>query len=144
MSDGGDDVQAPATITEPSAPSGPMSVMQALQAVLKASLVEDGLARGLHEAAKALDKRTAHMCVLAENCDEAMYVKLVEALCAEHNIPLIKVGDNKQLGEWVGLCKMDKEGKPRKVVKCSCCVVKDWGQETGAHAVLKAHFATTR
>jgi small subunit ribosomal protein S12e len=51
-----DDVQAPATIAEPSVPSGPMSVMQALQAVLKASLVEDGLARGLHEAAKALDK----------------------------------------------------------------------------------------
>ena len=28
------------------------------------------------------------------------------------------------LGEWVGLCKIDKEGKPRKVVKCSCVVVK--------------------
>ena len=24
----------------------------------------------------------------------------------------------------MGLCKIDKEGKPRKVVKCSCVVVK--------------------
>jgi len=114
-----------------------MDVQTALQEVLKMALVHDGLARGLHEAAKALDKRQAHLCVLAENCDEPMYVKLVEALCAAHDIPLIKVKDNKTLGEWVGLCKIDKEGKPRKVVKCSCVAVKDYGKETQAHDVLK-------
>lgn len=167
-------------------------------------------------------RRQAHLCVLAANCDEPMYVKLVEALCAEHQINLIKVlnllgfglmfmdswtaffylfflnqlhkvnvallyrwwqfgslywtlwgdcqllpnfclryswawtimhystrayyyfycvdlnsfmklkwpfklwqvDDNKKLGEWVGLCKIDREGKPRKVVGCSCVVVK--------------------
>lgn len=36
----------------------------------------------------------------------------------------LKVDDNKKLGEWVGLCKIDREGKPRKVVGCSCVVVK--------------------
>jgi small subunit ribosomal protein S12e len=30
---------------------------------------------------------------------------LVVALCSEHKIPLIKVPDGKQLGEWAGLCK---------------------------------------
>ncbi|KAG1961051.1 40S ribosomal protein S12 [Pimephales promelas] len=69
-------------------------------------------------------RRQAHLCVLAANCDEPMYVKLVEALCAEHQINLIKVDDNKKLGEWVGLCKIDREGKPRKVVGCSCVVIK--------------------
>jgi small subunit ribosomal protein S12e len=34
-----------------------------------------------------------------------MYVKLVEVLCAEHQINLIKVDDNNKLGEWVGFCK---------------------------------------
>ena len=37
---------------------------------------------------------------------------------------LAQVEDKEELGEWVGLCKIDKEGKPRKVVKCSCVVVK--------------------
>ena len=32
--------------------------------------------------------------------------------------------NKEELGEWVGLCKIDKDGKPRKVVKCSCVVVK--------------------
>ena len=70
---------------------GAMDINTALQEVLKNSLIADGLARGLHECAKALDKRQAHVCILASNCDEAMYVKLVEALCSEHGINLIKV-----------------------------------------------------
>ncbi|XP_062506969.1 small ribosomal subunit protein eS12-like [Corticium candelabrum] len=109
-----------------------MDVNTALQEVLKTALHADGLARGLHEAAKALDKRQAHLCVLANNCNEPMYTKLVEALCAEHSIPLMKVDDNKKLGEWVGLCKIDKDGKPRKIVGCSCVVVKDYGKESAA------------
>ncbi len=112
----------------------------ALQEVLKTALIHDGLARGIREAAKALDKRQAHLCVLASNCDEPMYVKLVEALCAEHQINLIKVDDNKKLGEWVGLCKIDREGKPRKVVGCSCVVVKDYGKESQAKDVIEEYF----
>ena len=59
--------------------------------MLKQALIADGLARGLRESAKALDKRQALLCVLSENCDEPMYKKLVTALCMEHGIPLIKV-----------------------------------------------------
>ncbi|XP_052324949.1 40S ribosomal protein S12-like [Oncorhynchus keta] len=73
------------------AAGGVMDVNTALPEVLKTALIHDGLARGIREAAKALDKRQAHLCVLAANCDEPMYVKLVEALCAEHQINLIKV-----------------------------------------------------
>lgn len=57
-------------------------------------MIHDGLARGLRECAKALDKRQAHLCVLNESCTEAEYVKLIEALCAEHKINLIKVSPN--------------------------------------------------
>merc|ERR1712000_745706 len=70
------------------------------------------------------------MGVLAGNCDEPNYVALVRALCDEHEIKLIKVPESKQLGEWVGLCKIDEEGNARKVVGCSCAVVKDFGEDS--------------
>ena len=72
-------------------PSGPMDINTAIQEVLKQALIADGLARGVREASKALDKRQALLCILAENCDEPMYKKLITALCMEHGIPLIKV-----------------------------------------------------
>ena len=83
-----------------------MSILDALKGVLKIALIHDGLARGLREASKALDRRQAHMCVLNEGCQEEAYKKLVVALCSEHKIPLIKVPDGKMLGEWVGLCML--------------------------------------
>lgn len=132
------------------APAGQMSVEEALQLVLKKSLVNDGLARGLRETVKALDRfvlirisysrREAHLCVLVESCTEKEYIRLVEALCAEHSINLIKVQDAKKLGEWVGLCKIDREGNARKVVGCSSVAVKDFGEESEAMNVLMDYF----
>lgn len=119
-----------------------MSVEEALQDVLKRSLVHDGLARGLREAVKALDSRQGHLCVLVDTCTETNYVRLIEALCQEHNINLIKVSDNKKLGEWAGLCKIDRDGNPRKVVGCSCVVVRNWGEESEAMNVLLEYFKT--
>ena len=110
--------------------------------VLKVALTHDGLARGLREASKALDRRQAHMCVLNEGCEEEAYKKLVVALCSEHKIPLIKVPDGKMLGEWAGLCVVDQEGNARKVVNCSCVVVRDWGEESQERNVLLNYFQT--
>lgn len=153
-----------------------MSVNDALKGVLKLALIHDGLARGLREASKALDRRQAHMCVLNESCEEEAYKKLVVALCAEHSIPLIKVENGKLLGEWAGLCEfspylpacfcchiffsypiltknadtfrnqstgvLDREGNPRKVVNCSCVVVRDWGEESQERSILLNFFQT--
>ncbi|CBI38929.3 unnamed protein product, partial [Vitis vinifera] len=115
----------------------PMDLMTALQLVLRKSLAHGGLARGLHEGAKVIEKHAAHLCVLAEDCNQPDYVKLVKALCADHNVSLITVPSAKTLGEWAGLCKIDSEGKARKVVGCSCVVVKDFGEETEAMNVVQ-------
>ena len=36
-------------------------------------------------------RRQAHLCILSNSVDEPMYTKLIEALCAEHGINLLKV-----------------------------------------------------
>ncbi|XP_021908467.1 40S ribosomal protein S12-2-like, partial [Carica papaya] len=101
-----------------------MDLITALQHVLRKSLAHGGLARGLHEGAKVIEKHAAQLCVLAEDCNQTDYVKLVKALCNDHNVTLLTVPSAKTLGEWAGLCKIDSEGKARKVVGCSCVVVK--------------------
>lgn len=92
----------------------PLNPQTALQKVLRTSLYNDGLARGLHEAVKALDRREALLCVFSSSCDEPAYKKLIIALCQEHSIPRIEVENSKLLGEWAGLCKYDP-------VRCACC-----------------------
>lgn len=115
----------------------PLTVVTALKQVLKNALYCDALARGLNEAVKALDRREAVLCVLAQSCNEPAYTKLVTALCKEHNIPLIQVADGKSLGEWAGLCKYNNQGKAVQVVKCSCVVAKAWGEETAAYSFIQ-------
>merc|ERR1712178_116411 len=110
----------------------PLDTVSALKQVLKKALCADGLARGIRECAKMLDKRAVHLCVLADNCNDPAYKKLIEALCTEHSINLMKVDDNSLLGEWAGLCKMDAEGNARKVVSCSCVCVTDYGEQSEA------------
>lgn len=97
--------EGPTVVAESSAPAlgEPMDIMTALQLVLKKSLAHDGLSRGLHEGAKAIEKHAAQLCVLAEDCDQPDYVKLVRALCADHNVSLITVPSAKTLGEWAGV-----------------------------------------
>eukprot|EP01108_Squamamoeba_japonica_P007796 TRINITY_DN6753_c0_g1_i1.p2 TRINITY_DN6753_c0_g1~~TRINITY_DN6753_c0_g1_i1.p2 ORF type:complete len:149 (-),score=71.28 TRINITY_DN6753_c0_g1_i1:135-581(-) len=129
------------TTGETTAAAEKMDVFEALQKVLKTSLIHDGLVRGLRQAVKALDRRQAHLCVLAGNVDEPNYVALVRALCDEHEVKLVKVPESKQLGEWVGLCKIDDEGNPRKVVGCGCAVVKDFGEDTEALQVLLEYLS---
>lgn len=118
----------------------PMDVNTAVQVVLKKALNHDGLARGLHESCRAIERGEAQLCVLADDCNQPDYKKLIEALCAEQSVNLIAVAEAKQLGQWAGLCKIDAEGEARKVVGCSACVVTDYGEETEGLAVLQEYL----
>merc|ERR1711918_80892 len=95
----------------------------AVERVCKNALAADGLVRGLHEAAKVIDAGKAQMVFLSDSCDEPAYKKLVKALCLEKSVPYVEVPNSKKLGEWAGLCKIDKDGNARKVVGASCVVV---------------------
>ncbi|KAG3290278.1 ribosomal protein S12 [Ictidomys tridecemlineatus] len=144
------------------AAGGVMDVNTALQEVLKTALIHDGLARGIREAAKALDKYVyqSQYCGLLQpeqnfsrgkKARSSWSVDFLKLQCLNDDLNVgypftpfmgenITVDDNKKLGEWVGLCKIDREGKPRKVVGCSCVVVKDYGKESQAKDVIEEYF----
>merc|ERR1719454_1568613 len=103
-------------------------------------MVQDGCIRGLPAVAKHIDAGKAQVVFLAESCNEPTYKKLVQGLCAEKNIPLVDVSDNKQLGEWAGLCKIDKDGQPKKVVGASCVCITEFGDEGPAYNYLMQHL----
>ena len=115
-----------------------LDLESAVKRVLKAASFRDSLAKGLHEVCKALDNaKKPTFCLLADNCDEPQYKKLVEALCKENDVPLIRVADGKQIGEWIGLCKYDAMMNPRKVRKCSSCVLREFAVDDEAATLVR-------
>lgn len=40
------------------------------------------------------------------------------------------------------LGQIDREGNARKVVNCSCVVVRDWGEESQERSILLNYFQT--
>ncbi|XVF12350.1 hypothetical protein REPUB_Repub08aG0109500 [Reevesia pubescens] len=102
-----------------------MNINTALPLVVRKARAHGGLARGFHEVVKAIEKHNAHLCVIADDCDQSDYVKLVKALCADHNCKdILRVPSGVLISCLFPLCKIDSEGKSRKVVGCSCVVVK--------------------
>jgi len=118
----------------------------ALAKVCKAAFCEDNLARGINESCRAIENRyegnKAVLCLLADDCDEAQYKKLVTALCKTNGVALQTIDQKKKLAVYSGLCRFDKDGQPKKIVKkCSSLVIKKWPKtEEAAVSIVKQHF----
>merc|ERR1711934_967992 len=127
-SDGENEVQAQEPVEEEKADN----IKDAIKSVIKKSQANDGLVKGLNEVCKCLDRKQAILCVLAEDCNDPKYKKLVSALAKASNIPLIEVEKRDDLGEWLGHCQYDKEGQPKKVKGTSSIAIRHYGEETEA------------
>ena len=117
-----------------------------LQQVIQSAIYENNLAKGLHEVTKALESTYGEegkgpaLCILADDCAEANYKKLIVALCKQKNVQLITVPTRVELGEWAGLCKRDATGTARKIRGCSSLVIKEFSKnEEAAVNLIKQH-----
>eukprot|EP00755_Sulcionema_specki_P030103 Sspe_Gene.93599::Locus_66193_Transcript_1_5_Confidence_0.636_Length_506::g.93599::m.93599/K02951/RP-S12e, RPS12; small subunit ribosomal protein S12e len=99
----------------------PANLLEALQDVLKRAQYHYGVRRGLHETVKAIDKREAHLCILADDCDEPAYTALIRSLCHDHKVNLIMIPSKEHLGLYSGLVKLDKAGNVKKVIGMASC-----------------------
>merc|ERR1712046_362534 len=68
------------TVAEP-VETEPLDTVSALKQVLKKALCHDGLARGIRECAKMLDKRRVHLCVLPTTA-ASQHTRSSSRLCA--------------------------------------------------------------
>merc|ERR1712007_61156 len=62
------------------------SIRDAIKSVIKKSQANDGLVKGLNEVCKCLDRKQAILCVLAEDCNDPKYKKLVDALAKARRV----------------------------------------------------------
>jgi small subunit ribosomal protein S12e len=109
--------------------------------VIKNALVVDGVRRGLHESLKALAKgdrdstgkvaaNGARLVILAADCEEAAYKKVVKALAQEKGTPLIEIGQAMTLGEWC------VSSAAAAAASTSCAVITDFGVASSELGIL--------
>merc|ERR1711881_818470 len=115
--------------------------------VIRIAMSADGVYKGLNQVGKSLDRQDAILCVLAEDCDDPKYKKLITALAKQNKIPLINVARRNDLGEWTGQCKYEKStekgaetGKARKIKGCSSLCIRDYGEESDAKTILEQYI----
>jgi small subunit ribosomal protein S12e len=105
----------------------------ALKRIIQTSNADSLLAKGIHEVAKSLESKDekvkAKYVLLAKNCTEANYVKIVKGLAAQNKVPVYEVEQGETLGEWLGICKLDKNGNVTKKRKCSSVAIRDFSSD---------------
>ena len=106
-----------------------------------------GVVKGLNQVGKSLDRADAFLCVLAEDCDDPKYKKLITALAKQNKIPLITVDKRTDIGEWTGQCKYEKStekgvetGKARKIRGCSSLVIRDYGRDSNERTIIEQYI----
>nr|CCC95029.1 putative 40S ribosomal protein S12 [Trypanosoma congolense IL3000] len=114
----------------------PEDLEAALGIVIRKAREANGLICGLTEVTQALNRRVVHLCVLAEDCDDEDYKKLVKALSSQSQVDLISVKEREKLAQWAGLTKVAADGTVRKAMKCSCLAVRDFGERSEALGFL--------
>eukprot|EP01013_Petalomonas_cantuscygni_P022150 TRINITY_DN4225_c0_g1_i1.p2 TRINITY_DN4225_c0_g1~~TRINITY_DN4225_c0_g1_i1.p2 ORF type:complete len:153 (+),score=46.80 TRINITY_DN4225_c0_g1_i1:111-569(+) len=142
---------APAGGADYAAEDAGLQLERDVKEVIQNSLARNGLVRGLREVVKCLVRGNAQLVIMAKDCGEDAYKKLVTALCDQQKVYCVEVASREDLGQMVGLFKADAEGNPRevadasgatkkKIVKCSSVCITEFGAPSTALANLRAEL----
>ncbi len=115
---------------EKEVPKEELNLVRALEKVLLQERNKSTICKGLHEVCKAIDQKTAKLVLLAADCDEPKYKQLINALCKTNMVPIYEVETRETLGLWMGMCKIIKKKEAKKIRKCTCVAIKDFGETT--------------
>jgi small subunit ribosomal protein S12e len=111
----------------------PTDFNTALKRIIQTCDNDSLLAKGLHEVCKAIEnkdeKLKAKFVILAKNCSDANYVKVVKGLANRNKIPIIEIDEGETMGEFLGFCKYDKNKSVTKARKCSSVAIRDFSHE---------------
>lgn len=62
--------------------------------------------------------------MVVQTCDAPQYVKIIELLCRDKSIPLLKFDDPQKLAELAGLRPLNSSSEPRGKAQCNSLAVK--------------------
>ena len=113
---------------EKEVPKEELNLVKALEKVLLQERNKSSICKGLHEVCKSIDQKTAKLVLLAADCDEPKYKQLINALCKTNMVPIYEVESRETLGLWMGMCKIIKKKDAKKIRKCTCVAIKDFGE----------------
>ena len=140
MSDQEDNVPAPAAAApQEEVKEEPLNINSALALVIKKAKLHDQVLHGLNEVVKSIDRKKALLIVLADDCQEAKYKKLVETFAKQNEIPVL-TSKRQIMAEMVGYHKVDTEGKPRKMKNVSSIAILDWVEDNKATRFVLDHI----
>ncbi|KAL7722981.1 40S ribosomal protein S12 [Entamoeba marina] len=98
------------------------------------------LTKGIRQCLKVIEANKALFCFIASDNDNDKYTNLLNAICQEKGVKIVKIAEKMQLGEWTAQCKFNQEGEATKIAKCSCAVVGTSLRTSDAFSRLKSKY----
>ncbi|CAK0848435.1 unnamed protein product [Prorocentrum cordatum] len=117
-------------------------LMTAVRKVLKNALVVDGVIRDAWWSPSTSTRaklRWSSWPSLATRRRTRSWCK--EPVPREERAPHRRARQQVPGGEWAGLCRIDKDGLPRKVVGASCVCVTEYGEEGNGYEYMTNYLA---
>lgn len=109
-----------------------MTQTLAIQQIITNARNDNGLVKGISETVKALESQKAKVVLIAEDCDNDEYKKLVTTLAAQYKVPVVQVPtwielkDSCNLGLHSEIIRnvAKEKGKPEKIKpRCSSAAI---------------------